>query len=149
MALFKKDSEEKKPARNAAPNVAGGENVKKDDVAKAANVKDEKKGEVKDESNPVTSEQAEANGVLVEPWITEKTHELMSENKYVFRVTKDSTKKQVKKAIENLYSVEVINVNIVNIHPKKRRFGTKIGKKAGFKKAIATLKDGDKIKMYE
>ena len=89
------------------------------------------------------------NKSLVEPWITEKSHDLMANNKYVFKVNKDKDKRSVKLAIEDLYSVTVMSINMINVSPKARVFGRKTGWKTGFKKAIVTLKEGDKIEMFE
>ncbi|OGI16870.1 MAG: 50S ribosomal protein L23 [Candidatus Moranbacteria bacterium RIFCSPHIGHO2_02_FULL_40_12b] len=87
--------------------------------------------------------------VLIEPWVTEKAHEKMSMNKYIFRVGDNSVKNSIKKAIEKLYNVSVIKVNIVNIPKKKRVSGRHIGWKAGYKKAIVTLKEGNKIELFK
>lgn len=87
--------------------------------------------------------------ILVEPWITEKSHQLMSLNKYVFKVSRDSTKETVGKSIEEYYGVKVEGVNIVNIQPKKRSYGRVRGTKSGYKKAIVKLKEGDKIELFE
>ena len=89
------------------------------------------------------------NKSLVQPWITEKTHELMGLGKYVFKVTKRANKKDVKKSIEALYGVIVEEVTIINIPAKKKRFGRTQGKRSGYKKAVATLKQGDKINLFE
>ncbi|MDO8529710.1 MAG: 50S ribosomal protein L23 [bacterium] len=86
---------------------------------------------------------------LIEPWITEKSHQEMAQNKYIFRVDSKASKNNVKKAVEDQYKVKVINVNTVNIHPKKRIYGKSKGFKSGYKKAIVTLKKGDKIELFE
>jgi large subunit ribosomal protein L23 len=86
---------------------------------------------------------------LIVPWITERSHNLMAENKYVFKVVKNSSKDEVKRAIEGLYKVTVTKVNSINIPAKKRIRGRTVGKKSGFKKAIVTLKQGDKIELFE
>jgi len=90
-----------------------------------------------------------ASRFLMEPWITEKSHEKMAQNKYIFRVNSDANKSNVKKSIEDLYKVSVISINIVNIPKKKRIYGRTKGFKSGFKKAIITLKTGDKIELFE
>lgn len=87
--------------------------------------------------------------VLVEPWVTEKTHAAMANNKYTFKVVKSATKSQVKKAIEGLYKVNVEKVAVVNVLPKKRAYGRHEGTISGFKKAILTLKAGDKIEFFQ
>ena len=83
---------------------------------------------------------------LINSLITEKTRNLaIKENKYVFRVKKESNKKEIKKAIENLYKVEVINVNIINTKSKPKRLGRNLGKTKQFKKAIVTIRRGQSI----
>jgi large subunit ribosomal protein L23 len=86
---------------------------------------------------------------LIEPWITEKSHDAMAGNIYMFRVNVDSDKKKIKEAVENLYSVSVTKVTIVNIPRKKRVYGRTSGWKAGFKKAMVKLKAGDKIELFK
>lgn len=85
---------------------------------------------------------------LVEPWITEKTHSAIADNKYTFKVTGDATKKQVKMGIEGVYSVKVEKVNMVNLKPKRRSYGRYGGLKSGVRKATVTLKKGDKIELF-
>jgi large subunit ribosomal protein L23 len=87
--------------------------------------------------------------VIIEPWITEKGHGAMAENKYIFRVRKESNKKKIKLSIESLYRVKVVDVNIINIPAKKRMYGRHEGKKSGYKKAIVKLKEGDKIELFK
>ena len=87
-----------------------------------------------------------AVNLLIKPLITEKTRNLaIKENKYVFNVKKESNKKEIKKAIENLYKVEVIDVNIINTKSKPKRLGRSLGKTKGFKKAIVTIRKGQTI----
>jgi len=90
-----------------------------------------------------------ASRFLLEPWITEKSHQEMAQNKYIFKVSKDSNKTSIKRSVEDLYKVTVLDVNVVNIHPKKRVYGRTTGFKSGFKKAIVKLKEGDKIELFE
>ncbi len=87
--------------------------------------------------------------VLVEPWVTEKTHLMMGMNKYVFKVTKDASKTEVKNAIEGIYGVKVEKMGIVNISSKSKFFGRHKGVKSGFKKAVITLKKGDSIELFQ
>ena len=83
--------------------------------------------------------------ILIQPRISEKSGSLAQMNKYVFLVHKDTNKIEVKKAVEAAYKVTVIQVNVVNTKGKSRTFGRVKGKTQGFKKAIVTLKKGDKI----
>jgi large subunit ribosomal protein L23 len=81
--------------------------------------------------------------------LTEKST-LLSEkhNKYVFRVSPRANKIQIKKAIEKLFQKKVIDVNTCNYAGKKKRERTQnFGRKAHWKKAIVTLKEGDKIEL--
>lgn len=87
--------------------------------------------------------------ILVEPLITEASTAAMELNKYVFKVAADSSKAQVKKAIQDLYKVKVLSVNTVKIPRKFRKYGKTPGWKAGFKKAVVTLKEGDKIELFK
>ncbi len=90
---------------------------------------------------------ADSYGVIVNPHITEKGTMLGEYNKYVFRVTKDSNKIQIKKAIQELYKVKVEKVHVLSARPKSRNIGRYSGTKPGFKKAIVTLKQGDRIEI--
>jgi large subunit ribosomal protein L23 len=87
--------------------------------------------------------------VLLENIISEKSTMLAAENKYVFKVDAKAGKFQIKEAIEGYYGVQVVAVNTIRIHPKKRIQGRTIGWKKGFKKAIVTLREGDTITAVE
>jgi len=81
---------------------------------------------------------------------TEKTTGLkQKDNKYTFEVEKDTNKIEIKKAIESLYKVKVVKVNTLIMHGKKRRVRSEIGKRPDWKKAIVTLRIGDKIESLE
>ena len=86
---------------------------------------------------------------LLSPWITEASTAATEINKYVFKVDPKAGKKQIKKAVEDLYKVTVTAVNTVRISKKFRNYGKTPGWKAGFKKAIVTVKVGDKIELFE
>jgi len=80
---------------------------------------------------------------------TEKAVDLIKENKYVFRINRDTNKIEVARAITSLYGVKVKKVNIIHLPGKKRRLGRsqgwRQGLKKGYKKAIVTLRKGEKI----
>ncbi|HSM94490.1 MAG TPA: 50S ribosomal protein L23 [Rhizomicrobium sp.] len=83
--------------------------------------------------------------VIVSPVITEKATKLSEANQVVFRVTLDSTKPQIAKAVSELFKVKVKAVNTVTIKGKNKAFrGTKF-KKSDYKKAIVTLEEGSQI----
>lgn len=84
-------------------------------------------------------------GVLKSPVLSEKASLLAEHNTYIFKVFPGVTKDAVKTAIKETYRVDAVKVNIVNIPAKRIRVGRTIGKRSGFKKAIVTLKEGQKI----
>lgn len=79
------------------------------------------------------------------PIISEKAVQLGRLNKYVFLIDKKANTSEAKKIIESNYNVKVIKTNIINIKNKKRRLGKSVGIKPGYKKLIATLKEGQKL----
>lgn len=89
--------------------------------------------------------------ILIKPVITEKTLRLVDEfNKYTFVVDTSATKIDVVKAIESKFSVKVLSVRMINMLGKKVRFGKKRieGKRSNYKKAVASLKSGDNISVF-
>lgn len=87
--------------------------------------------------------------ILVRPLITEKTMKLVDERKYTFEVKQGSNKVEVKKAVEELFKVEVTAVNMVNTLRKKRRVGKYEGLRPAVQKAIVTLAEGQKLDVFE
>jgi len=85
--------------------------------------------------------------IIKKPLLTEKSNSLETLGKYVFIVSPESNKAQIKKAIEQIFKVEVKGVNIINIHAKTKVFKGRKGKRSGFKKAIITTKDMKKIEF--
>lgn len=83
--------------------------------------------------------------ILKKVWVSEKATDLAKSNRYSFVVDSKANKPNVKKAVEQLYSVKVVDVNIINAKPKSRRLGRSLGRKPGFKKAIVTLAEGQTI----
>lgn len=88
--------------------------------------------------------------VVRRPLLTEKGTRLKEEaNQYVFRVAKRANKVEIKQAIEALFKVTVLDVRTLPVRGKAKRLGRFQGKQADWKKAIATLKAGDSIELYE
>lgn len=86
--------------------------------------------------------------VLTDPLITEKAAgEQQAIGKYAFRVHPQANKKQIRSAVEKVFNVTVTNVNTANYKGKWRRVRYQPGKTAAWKKAIVTLKKGDKIDL--
>ncbi len=76
---------------------------------------------------------------------TEKGSGMLAENKYLFNVSVDSNKVQIKQAVEDVYNVKVVKVNTIKVQGKWKRLRYKEGKTPDWKKAIVTLKQGDRI----
>ncbi|MGB3941922.1 MAG: 50S ribosomal protein L23 [Candidatus Manganitrophaceae bacterium] len=88
--------------------------------------------------------------LIVCPVVTEKSTLLREkENKYSFSVRLKVNKKEVKKAIEETLNVKVEKVHIVNVIGKEKRLGRFVGKRPDWKKAIVTLKEGEKLTLFE
>ncbi len=87
--------------------------------------------------------------VLRRPLITEKSTLLQEQNKYGFEVDKKANKMQVKQAVEKTFKVNVTAVNVMIMHGKTRRVGRRQVQTQSWKKAIITLKPGDKIELFE
>ncbi len=96
-------------------------------------------------ASPAVIASAGLQSVLVQPRISEKASHMTSAGKYVFVVANKANKVEVKKAIEATYKVRVVQVNMISVKGKNRNFGRRVGKTSKFKKAIVTLKKGDKI----
>ncbi len=117
------------------------EEVKK--PSKKVRVSKEKKPKKKLDREALTAK------ILLAPIVSEKATALSEENKYVFRVKSEANKHQVKEAVERAYNVTVLKVNIIKKPSKKRRLGRTEGYVSGFKKAVVTLKKGDKIEIFK
>ncbi|MEM8529706.1 MAG: 50S ribosomal protein L23 [Chloroflexota bacterium] len=87
--------------------------------------------------------------VIIRPLITEKNTNLMMYNKYSFEVDRNATKPQIKHAIETIFKVSVTKVHTMNMRGKLRRRGRNVGYTSGWKKAVVTLIEGDRIDLFE
>ncbi|UCF60905.1 MAG: 50S ribosomal protein L23 [Anaerolineaceae bacterium] len=91
--------------------------------------------------------------ILRKPIITEKSSYQSSElNQYVFEVHRKATKAQIKEAVETLFDVTVLRVNVINVPAKRSRRARSrrvLVRRPGFKKAIITLATGDSIDVFE
>jgi len=83
--------------------------------------------------------------VILSPVISEKIHARLEENKYTFRVIPRATKVDVANAVESIFKVHVEQVNMMTKRPKKKSLGKYVGKTSAWKKAIVTVKKGQKI----
>ena len=87
--------------------------------------------------------------VLRRPLVTEKNTFLQSQGKYVFEVDRDANKEQVKQAVEKAFKVTVTAVNMMMVRGRERRVGRRMVAASPWKKAVVTLKAGDKIQIFE
>ena len=87
--------------------------------------------------------------VLRRPLITEKNTMLQAQGKYVFEIAGESNKQQVRQAVEKAFKVNVLAVNVMTVPGKTRRVGRRQVLTQSWKKAIVTLKSGDKIELFE
>ena len=84
--------------------------------------------------------------VLIAPHVTEKTSRAMqNHNQYTFRVRRNATKTDIKKAVELMFEVKVSGVQVVNEPGKQRRFGKTLGRTQDWKKAYVSLAEGQAI----
>ena len=87
--------------------------------------------------------------VLKKPVVSEKTMGLLAENKYTFLVDPAANKIEIKNAVQKAFKVTVLDVRTISVKGKIKRMGKHVGKTPNKKKAIVTLKDGDKIELFE
>ncbi len=87
--------------------------------------------------------------VLRRPLITEKNTMLHAQGKYAFEVAEEANKNQIKQAVEKAFNVKVTKVNVMTVPGKEKRVGGRLVLTQSWKKAIVTLKPGDKIEIFE
>jgi len=142
MAMFNKKTTAVKEAK--AKPVA-------DKKTEAPSMKDLYAGEAKKEKSAAKAKKGVslAYKILVKPLVTEKATNLSGQNKYVFIVGINTNKIEVAKAIEEVYGVNPVGVNIIKMKGKQVARGRVAGRRKDFKKAIVTLKKGETIQVYE
>lgn len=133
---------------------------KKDEVKKAkkpekkpAKVSVEKK-EAKKEAPVVTAKTVSkpknykfSYEAIKQPHISEKATYMSEKDQYVFEVLPGYNKNEIKNAVEGIYGVDVLSVNVIKIPSKKRRLGRTEGFRKAYKKAIVRIKEGQKIEI--
>lgn len=91
----------------------------------------------------------DARDIIIKPLVTEKTMNLLADNKYTFLVDKKSNKTEIKNAIEEIFKVKVDKVSTMIVKGKPKRMGRYEGRTSDRKKAVISLKPGQKIKLFE
>jgi large subunit ribosomal protein L23 len=86
--------------------------------------------------------------VLRRPLITEKNTMLGAQNKYTFEVAVGANKPMIRRAVETLFKVDVTDVNVSHVRGKMRRVGKSRGMTRAWKKAVVTLKPGQRIEAF-
>lgn len=89
------------------------------------------------------------NDILIKPVVSEKSTAYNTVGKYVFRVSSKANKYIIKKAVKEIFKVTAEKVNIINVRGKKKRVRYQYGFTPSWKKAIVTLKKGEKIELFE
>ena len=132
--------------RRQGPQDEGRQAEKTAKVAKPAKVQEKKVVDIKDAPKKAAPATEKLINVLLAPHITEKTSLAMQNtNTYSFRVRRDSTKPDIKAAVELMFGVKVAKVNLVNETGKTRRFGKVQGRTQDIKKAYVRLAPGQTI----
>lgn len=91
----------------------------------------------------------DARQVIVRPIVSEKSFQLIEDNRYTFEVDKRATKPEISRAVEEIFGVSVKKVNVMNVTGKPRRVRWRAGHTRSWKKAIVTLAEGDSIDYYD
>lgn len=87
--------------------------------------------------------------IIIKPVVTEKSMDLLADNKYTFIVDRKANKTEIKNAIEGIFKVKVDKVATMIVKGKTKRMGRFEGKTPNRKKAIVTLKPGHKIRLFD
>lgn len=154
MGIFSKKTEDEKEEKS--PKVAKVVSEKKEKEG-AKSMKDlyEEKELVIDGKEEKAGEEkkhkkyGQAYRILIKPLVTEKAAGLGVHNKYVFEVSTKANKIEISKAIEEVYGIKPVGINIINSEGKVIRSGKVSGKRKDWKKAIVALPEGKTIKIYE
>jgi large subunit ribosomal protein L23 len=87
--------------------------------------------------------------IILNPIITEKSTALQEIGKYCFKVNPRANKKEIMQEVREVFHVEPVSCTVMNMKGKRKRERYKIGYTSSWKKAIVTLKEGDKIELFE
>jgi large subunit ribosomal protein L23 len=96
----------------------------------------------------VSSHHKDYRDILLAPVISEKSYGLLDENKYTFLVQPDANKTEIKISVEKVFGVKVTGVNTLNRPGKRKRTRSGFGTRKATRRAIVTLKEGDRIDIF-
>ena len=91
----------------------------------------------------------DARDILIRPIVSEKSTDLLQDNKYTFLIPIKANKVQVHQAVEQIFKVKVQSVNTIRMIGKTKRMGKSVGKRSDYKKAIVPLVPGNQIEIFE
>ncbi len=89
-----------------------------------------------------------AYNVIIKPIVSERSFDLMAQNKYTFEVDRRAGKREIADAVEELFDVKVVKVNTLMVKPKPKRVRFQAGMTRQWKKAVVTLAEGDAIEIF-
>ena len=87
-------------------------------------------------------------GVIIRPYITEKSNAEIANGKYTFIVDVNATKTEIRQAVEKLFQVKVLKVNTTNYEGKMKRMGVHVGPRPDWKKAVVKIDTDPKPETY-
>lgn len=151
MSLFDKIKKSKKkvvPTKDAPVKAT----PKTDSPKAAATKKNVEKKETKPATKNTTTDAKKASNayrVLIRPFVSEKATDAERTGRYTFVVHRDANKTEIKHAIEAVYGVRPKQVRTMQMDGKEVRFGTRFGRRADWKKAIAVMPKGKTINIHE
>ena len=91
----------------------------------------------------------EAEKIIIRPIISEKSYAQIDQGRYTFEVHRKAHKTMIAQAVEQLFDVKVTDVSTAHVRPKPKRRGWTAGRSSAWKKAVVTLRSGDKIEFFE
>lgn len=89
------------------------------------------------------------HAIILGPVISEKSYQLIEHNKYTFKVDPRAKKPAIARAVEEIFEVDVVGVNVIKTRSKPKRRGLVHGRTSAGKKAIVQLQEGQKIEFFE
>jgi len=87
--------------------------------------------------------------ILIRPIISEKNTMLNLQDQYIFEVAERSNKIMVRRAVEELFKVDVTSVNVMHVKGKLKRRGRQVGRTRSWKKAVVSVREGQRIELFE
>ncbi|MFH1712253.1 MAG: 50S ribosomal protein L23 [Patescibacteria group bacterium] len=111
-----------------------------------------KKVDKQDKKSPdkiATSASKRSTATILEPIVTEKTAKLSDQGVIVLKVAKNANRIMVRQAVRELYKVNPIKINIINVRGKRVNFGRQRGKRVDYKKALVILPKGTRVDIFE